>query len=47
MSLNDPTNPKNWESKLKPGIKFINTNEFSVYKEELKKIKNEVNNLDK
>jgi hypothetical protein len=47
MSLNDPTNPKNWESKLKPGVKFINTPEFSIYKEELKKIKNEANNLDK
>ena len=39
MSLNDPTNPKNWESRLKPGTKFIKSKEYPLYKKELKKIK--------
>ena len=37
--LNDPTNPKNWESRLVPGTKFINSSEFKIYKNELKNIK--------
>ncbi len=38
-ALNDPTNPKNWESRLVPGTKFINSSEFKTYKNELKNIK--------
>ncbi len=38
MMLNDPTNPKNWESRLYPGKKFINTKEFVFYNKEKKKL---------
>ena len=38
-ALNDPTNPKNWESRLVPGTKFINSNEYKIYKKELRNIK--------
>ena len=38
-SLNDPTDPKNWESRLKPGIKFIHSSEYKIYKKELLNIK--------
>ena len=34
MMLNDPTNPKNWEVKLHPGKKFVNTKEFKLYQYE-------------
>ena len=39
-SLNDPTDPKNWESRIKPGTKFIKSPEYKIYKKELKEIKN-------
>ena len=38
-SLNDPTNPKNWESRSKPGTKFIKSSEYKIYKRELSNIK--------
>ena len=34
--LNDPTDPKNWESRLYPGKKFIKTKEFELYNYEKK-----------
>ena len=37
--LNDPTDPKNWESRLKPGTKFIHSSEYKIYKKELINIK--------
>ncbi len=38
MMLNDPTNPKNWESRLYPGKKFVNTKEFYFYNKEKNKL---------
>ena len=38
-SLNDPTDPKNWESRSKPGIKFIKSPEYKIYKRELSNIR--------
>ena len=38
MMLNDPTNPKNWESRIYPGKKFVKTKEFILYKKEEKKL---------
>lgn len=40
MTLNDPTDPKNWESRLYPGKKFIKTKEFKLYNYEKKKLNN-------
>lgn len=40
MMLNDPTNPRNWESRLYPGKKFINTKEFILFQKEKKKLDN-------
>ena len=37
-ALNDPTNPKNWESRIKPGTKFIEGPEYKEYVKELKNI---------
>ncbi len=45
--LNDPTDPKNWESRLLPGTKFINSSEYKIYKKELKNIKKYSNKLKK
>lgn len=38
MSLNDPTNPKNWESRIYAGTKFMKSKEYPIYKKELAKI---------
>jgi len=38
MMLNDPTNPINWESRIYPGKKFINTKEYILYKKEEKRL---------
>ena len=37
--FNDPTNPINWESRIKPGTRFINGPEYREYIKELKNIK--------
>lgn len=45
MSLNDPTDPKNWESRLYPGTKFTSSKEYPLYQKELTKIKKEAKNF--
>ncbi len=40
MMLNDPTNPKNWESRIYPGKKFVKTKEYIFYRKEEKKLNN-------
>ncbi len=37
--FNDPTNPLNWESRIKPGTKFVNGPEYKEYVKELKNVK--------
>ena len=45
MSLNDPTNPKNWESRTQAGVKFVKSKDYIIYKKELSKIKIESKKL--
>ncbi len=35
--LNDPSNPKNWESGKTSGLKFVDSPEFTKYMREIRK----------
>ena len=39
--LNDPSNPKNWESGQTSGLKFVNSPEFTKYMREIRQIHQE------